>query len=759
MDDDQECSICCETYNKSTRKCVECPYCNYEACQTCIRTHILSSVKDPSCPNCNKAYNQEFIVMKLNKTWFNGPFKKHRKNILTDSIISRCPEAMGAAENYVISEKLEDRNREIADEINNLNILLHKLKNEQVQNYNTIYRIQNGHYEKQSSRKFIMPCPDNDCRGYLSTSYKCELCGLYTCPKCHEIVGDRKDNPHHVCKEESVKSAELIKKETKPCPKCGIPIFKISGCDQMWCTECHVAFSWRTGRIETGVVHNPHFYQWQRDANNGEAPRVPGDIPCGGMPDWWGFRDKLNRIIGNRYFDFNFRYEGNAPEYTEIIKNVVTQMYNYFLPIHATNQRVTIAFSGIEVDKDGKIVWHDKEKIKTAFLQYLTETFRGIQEIIYDRTRMREKITELENDMEIRIRYLLKRITKEEMGSIILKRDNQRRKLVEFLNIYDLIHNVGIETFQYIINMDVDNSCDKSCLNFINNTVNKLVILTNLRNYCNEQMKTISITYSINVPFYDKVWYKTSKKYKMKDYKTNEKINSNENNGIGKERFHTFTVEHLYSKSDFPLLEDETPILIHTTKEKILKGSNKKDLHSYLSNKFNALAKMKITRHPFQDEAPIYTPSGKRSKLLFTITCQLEKDLEYLYVNHDDNVVETSWRVDAVKWMSYSNKIQIQWNGSRVYKDYLENMLLSHDEIKKEINSKIIDKEKEGTGEGQSNIRYLRMRSRTKTQTSSEDNDKEKGGEGEGEGEGEDEDEDEDEDEGELVKNKSCVIE
>jgi hypothetical protein len=67
----------------------------------------------------------------------------------------------------------------------------------------------------------------------------------------------------------------------------------------MWCPQCHTAFSWRTGQKETGVVHNPHFYEWQRKQNGGVAPRVLGDVACGGIPHYIQVRNALTGLLNN----------------------------------------------------------------------------------------------------------------------------------------------------------------------------------------------------------------------------------------------------------------------------------------------------------------------------------------------------------------------------------------------------------------------------------------------------------------------------
>ena len=140
-----------------------------------------------------------------------------------------------------------------------------------------------GNVASNEKRLFVRACPYENCRGFLSTAWKCGLCDNWTCPECHEGKGKNKDAPH-TCDPNSVATAQLLAKDSRNCPKCASLIFKINGCDQMYCTQCHTPFSWRTGQIEFGTVHNPHYFEYQRA--RGTLPRQPGDVQCGGYPDW-----------------------------------------------------------------------------------------------------------------------------------------------------------------------------------------------------------------------------------------------------------------------------------------------------------------------------------------------------------------------------------------------------------------------------------------------------------------------------------------
>jgi hypothetical protein len=294
-----DCPVCYDSFTAHKRKQVKCPYCDLGACVVCTKRYLTESLLDAHCMGCRRAWNDEFLDINFTKSFRTGVWKKHREDVLMDREMAILPTRQARVESTILNRKVAKEMSEVSKEIRSLEIqrstLFHKLQ--QLDRKRTRYSaeargdappawtLEDGEEKKveKERAKFIMKCPDAECRGFLSTAYKCGTCQKWSCPDCLEIKGEEKD-AEHTCNEERKASVKLILEESKPCPKCGERIGKVSGCDQMWCTSCNTAFSWITGQQVNGVIHNPHYYEFLRKQGNGVAPRNAGDIPCGGVP-------------------------------------------------------------------------------------------------------------------------------------------------------------------------------------------------------------------------------------------------------------------------------------------------------------------------------------------------------------------------------------------------------------------------------------------------------------------------------------------
>jgi len=78
-----------------------------------------------------------------------------------------------------------------------------------------------------------------------------------------------KENNEHKCKEENIKSIKMISEDTKRCPNCTIPIHKIEGCSQFFCTSCNTKFDWNTMKKigEDELYHNPYYSEILEEEN------------------------------------------------------------------------------------------------------------------------------------------------------------------------------------------------------------------------------------------------------------------------------------------------------------------------------------------------------------------------------------------------------------------------------------------------------------------------------------------------------------
>jgi len=538
----KECNICFEIFTKSTRSEIVCGSCQFSSCKVCVRKYLLSTTSDAHCMNCKNAWDREFTQNSVNKSFYNKEYKKHREDLLFESEKARFPETMPAVKAHIESKELKVEVDNLKEEREKLQQSVYQLDEKIYLNNNKIRRLKNGELKAEAA-KFIKKCPADGCEGFLSSAWKCQVCKLWVCPHCEQEKGYEKD-VEHTCDPNILASAQAIKKETKGCPKCAVPIFKISGCDQMWCTACQVAFSWRTGRIVNGTIHNPHFYEFQR--TNGNVIRNPGAVICGGLPTYIMVRDRCRRLNG--IFD-----KFGSTEINEIILYISMQetlpSERYFPPRCFQELPDSLLRDGMNFIKMAKVLLRDNQcsetakKLKKDFIQKLFynsmyNTHRRAHHFQHTILNVnRDWCQRNRNNEDLRIKFITKDIDEKTMKSKLISRGKMIQKKTTALNVYEVFGTVITESV-----IDMYNSLNEICLeiqhhnptimqscSLIDNFITNYNRITQVRHYCNEQLIKISQIYNQTVHLMDPqlfiTSYKYSKKGEMPDWYGKKEIN------------------------------------------------------------------------------------------------------------------------------------------------------------------------------------------------------------------------------------------
>ena len=403
-----DCSICCEKFNKVNRKKVTCAFCDFETCRSCVQQYLLGTVNDPHCMKCKNAWNREFVDIACSKTFCNKELKNHRENVLFEREKCLMPETQPQVAHILRTRETIQLMLAAQAELNRQRAHVAWLEN-------LVVDMRNGRMvadDQDEKRTFVRKCPCDGCRGFLSSKWKCGVCEKNICSECNE----EKSSEGHVCDPNNVETVKLLKSDTKSCPKCGTMIFKISGCSQMWCPDCHTAFNWNTMRIETGIIHNPHYYDFQR-ANAGAMPagRNLGDIPCGGFPSYNEMRFAQARRI-----------------FTE-------EHYVKIMDIH-------------------RLIAH----IQQFELRY---TYRNAEQPV--------------NNLDIRTKYLMNEISEKEFKITAQKREKAREKSKDLMNILRMYSDTGADIMRQAIQPDNDLTTDYleilvNLRTYTNNTFEKI---------------------------------------------------------------------------------------------------------------------------------------------------------------------------------------------------------------------------------------------------------------------------------------------
>lgn len=309
------CSICVEPFNKSNHKPFESPCCpDFIVCRGCVGQFVMGSAQAPSCMTCRTTYGVDTLERGFTKKFMNEVHEEQAK-LFVESQRSQLPATMPFVQRLGEADRMERDIKRVDEEMAVVIKEYHELKRARARMEAQISDARalreprrprpavdaNGEpipeelrVEEESAKAFLAPCAHEGCRGFLSRKWRCEICEGYTCPRCYKPKAQMND-PDHTCDPNDVQSVEEIKKSTKPCPKCGTRITKLSGCSQMFCTAptCGTVFDWNTMRIQTsGPEHNPLIHAWRERYG---VQQRNGTEECGANITYWHISNARGR--------------------------------------------------------------------------------------------------------------------------------------------------------------------------------------------------------------------------------------------------------------------------------------------------------------------------------------------------------------------------------------------------------------------------------------------------------------------------------
>ena len=277
-----ECIECCKVISKlKESNCIALPSTVISLCDTIIKFHY--TVLDEALRSEGRMVDEDGyqlileVITKIVSSYTPDTAKNHGYENLANRLLTAISAMDFTKEQYdhVVEHTLHIVNTNFHTDINESILGLRSLSETSIIN-KFVARLEDKELGKALKQEYLFRCENGDCKGFVDCKCKCDLCGHAYCPKCFvDITGDT----NHQCKEEDILTAKEIMDSTKPCPKCAARIFKISGCSQMFCTNCHIGFDYNTGKIIKSNFHNPHRMEWLR-ANGGALANE--EVGCDG---------------------------------------------------------------------------------------------------------------------------------------------------------------------------------------------------------------------------------------------------------------------------------------------------------------------------------------------------------------------------------------------------------------------------------------------------------------------------------------------
>ena len=278
----RECQICCGL----PRRVYACSACGYVSCRSCCQRVVEDS--PAACVACGAAWTGPECQTRLGASHYRKVYLKAIRERLLARELARMHTATLLAQrerqrrflrSEIIRLSAVVRNHRREDATHELRVAVNELRVAQATM--RILIAPHAATSERGSASIPLRCPRAGCDGVVQGGEQCVTCGARVCVACG------RDAHEGECRNEDVRSIELVRRTSRPCANCGVPTVRSEGCPVMWCSRCHVFWHWeRRVVIETRgatVPHNPDHRRWVA-SQRGRMREVHG-FTCGGFSE------------------------------------------------------------------------------------------------------------------------------------------------------------------------------------------------------------------------------------------------------------------------------------------------------------------------------------------------------------------------------------------------------------------------------------------------------------------------------------------
>ena len=238
---------------------LKCASCDYDVCKTCVKTYLLGSTDEPHCMNCRTGWDRDLQYEMLGKSFINGDYRKHRKNILFNSEVAQLPATQFYVDACIEEEAYEKKKSEkkceiyqdrrvliglsinrtkkmkvlkdpiyineaeqkvlkdecirLKEDIRNMKSKISstrlKMKEYDEKIHECLIIKGSGQKKGKCHTQYNVKCPADGCKGYVTLS-NCTICNHYLCKKCYALVDTEEELKSHVCDKEAYKTTQMI---------------------------------------------------------------------------------------------------------------------------------------------------------------------------------------------------------------------------------------------------------------------------------------------------------------------------------------------------------------------------------------------------------------------------------------------------------------------------------------------------------------------------------------------------------------------